>query len=74
MNEYRTPKAQYIPIVYPYGPAKGRLAFKYDPIRGLIMLQMRGDRYMFDLTEVVKQLNNSVNANSQTIIIDADGV
>jgi len=43
---YRAPKSQFVPVV-----RGGKLAFKFDPTRGLIEWQHRGEKYIIDLAE-----------------------
>lgn len=56
MSERKEEKPQtqwqptYIDVRYP----DGRLAFRYDPQRGVVELQKRGEKHYFDLT-MVKQ-------------------
>jgi hypothetical protein len=45
--KYQTPKARFIPIVI-----DGKLAFKFDPHRGLIEWQNRGEKYIIDLATI----------------------
>lgn len=41
---YRPPQPRFVPIVI-----NGKLAFKFDPERGLIEWQHRGERFVIDL-------------------------
>lgn len=43
---YRTPKAQFVPVV-----VNNKLIFRFDPQRGLIEYQSRGEKHIIDLTE-----------------------
>jgi hypothetical protein len=43
---YKAPKAQFVPVV-----VNGKLAFKFDPRRGLIEWQHRGEKHVIDLAD-----------------------
>lgn len=43
---YRAPKAQFVPVI-----RDGKLAFKFDPVRGLIEWQHRGEKHIIDLAD-----------------------
>ena len=45
-HRYKTPKAQFVPVV-----VGGRLIFKFDPTRGLIEYQSRGEKHIIDLAD-----------------------
>lgn len=46
---YRPPQPCFVPIVI-----NGKLAFKFDPERGLIEWQHRGEKHLIDLSTVAK--------------------
>jgi len=52
MTKYQTPIAKYISVVF----SNGKLAFKFDPDRGLIEIQERGQREVFDLAQIAKSI------------------
>lgn len=43
---YKAPKSQFVPIVI-----NGKLVFRFDPQRGLIEYQSRGEKHIIDLAE-----------------------
>ncbi len=43
---YRAPKSQFVPVV-----VNGKLIFKFDPRRGLIEYQSRGEKHIIDLAD-----------------------
>jgi len=44
---YRPPRPHFVPIVI-----NGKLAFKFDPERGLIEWQHRGEKHVIDLSAI----------------------
>lgn len=44
--KYQAPKAQFVPVVI-----RNKLLFKYDPVRGLIEIQERGEKHLIDLAD-----------------------
>lgn len=45
--KYKAPKARFVPVVI-----GGKLAFKFDPLRGLIEWQDRGEKHLIDLATI----------------------
>lgn len=43
---YRAPKSQFVPVVI-----NNKLAFRFDPTRGLIEWQHRGEKHIIDLAD-----------------------
>ena len=63
-NQYQPPKPVFVPVTW----QNGKLAFKFDPLRGLIELQERGVKQVFDLSVLAE------NAVSKTNEIITDSV
>lgn len=45
-STYQAPKSQFVPVA-----RGGKLVFRFDPVRGLIEWQHRGEKYIIDLAE-----------------------
>lgn len=45
-STYQAPKSQFVPVV-----VNNKLIFRFDPQRGLIEYQSRGEKYIIDLAE-----------------------
>lgn len=45
-SAYKAPKAQFVPVVI-----NNKLVFRFDPQRGLIEYQSRGEKHIIDLAE-----------------------
>jgi hypothetical protein len=43
---YKAPKAQFVPVV-----VNNKLVFRFDPVRGLIEWQHRGEKHVIDLAD-----------------------
>lgn len=46
---YRAPPSHFVPIVI-----NGKLVFKFDPERGLIEWQHRGEKHLIDLADFLR--------------------
>lgn len=42
-------QVKFVVVRYP----DGRIAFRYDPVRGIVELQDRRHKYYFDLTQII---------------------
>lgn len=40
----------------------GKLACRFDPVRGLLEVQARGIKHYFDLTQVALSIDNNIHA------------
>jgi hypothetical protein len=54
-SEHKKPASQYVELRLP----DGKLACRFDPIRGLLEVQSRGIKHYFDLTQVIQTIDNS---------------
>jgi hypothetical protein len=52
MNAARPPRPQYINVYKREGDMTSGLLCKYDPVRGLVELQERGQKYYVDLARL----------------------
>lgn len=50
MSQYVPPRPAYVNV-----ERDGRLLFKYDNLRGLIEIQVRGEKYLIDLATVSQE-------------------
>ncbi len=49
-HRYKAPKAQFVPVV-----VNNKLAFRFDPVRGLIEWQHRGEKHVIDLADYASE-------------------
>ena len=64
MNEYILPKSQFIPVV----SQSGKLRFRFDPLRGLIEIQDRGVKEIFDLVVIAEKAIMQTNEQVKTVL------
>jgi hypothetical protein len=50
-HRYKAPKAQFVPVV-----VNNKLVFRFDPTRGLIEYQSRGEKHVIDLADYAAQV------------------
>lgn len=55
MNKQLLPSPQYIELRLP----DGKIAGRFDPLRGVLEVQTRGVKHYFDLTQVVLTIDKS---------------
>jgi hypothetical protein len=53
---YKAPKPRFVPVV-----VNGKLVFKFDPERGLIEWQSRGEKHIIDLAEYAEKQNSGTD-------------
>ena len=56
-NQYQPPKPIFLPVTW----QNGKLAFKFDPVRGLIEMQERGVKQVFDLSALAEKVSMKTN-------------
>jgi hypothetical protein len=53
---YKAPKQRFVPVVI-----NNKLVFRFDPERGLIEWQCRGEKHIIDLAEYAEKQNSGTD-------------
>lgn len=64
VTKFILPSPQYIELRFPDGTHSGA---RYDPIRGVLEVQKRGIKHVFDLSEVVQTIDKCKKLCDNTI-------
>jgi hypothetical protein len=60
-HRYKAPTSKFVPIVI-----GGKLAFRFDPVRGLIEWQHRGEKHVIDLADYAGEGDGVSAVSDQT--------
>lgn len=64
MNHYQPPRPSFVPVTW----QNGKLAFRIDLQRGLIEMQERGVKEVFDLASIIEKARIEANENVKSVL------
>lgn len=64
MNHYQPPRSNFISVTW----QNGKLAFRIDLQRGLIEMQERGVKEVFDLASIVEKAERETVENEKSVL------